>query len=124
MICQAVREAERAGLEAGGVESELLAAATELDPQELVEAWWQMRYRADQEAGEEAEEERHRQRWLHLRQTWSGSFRLEGQLDAEGGVTLKTALKGLIGKPEPDDQRSPAQRRADALVELSGRCLD
>ncbi|MDQ6771835.1 MAG: HNH endonuclease [Candidatus Dormibacteraeota bacterium] len=123
VICRAVEEAPKTCLGAAETESELLAAARRMDPQELHSQWWRLRYEADQAAGVEAEAELHRRRWLRLRQTWTGSYRLDGELDAEGGTTLKTALQGLLKPPAADDQRSPDQRRADALVELAGHRL-
>jgi hypothetical protein len=49
----------------------------------------------------------------------SGSmFGVRGQFDAEGGAVLMTALDALMKPPTADDMRTPAQRRADAMVEL------
>src|ERR671931_2097066 len=45
-------------------------------------------------------------------------------LDEEGGATLRTALEGLLGPRRRDDERSPEQRRADALVGLARQALD
>ncbi|MDQ6773173.1 MAG: HNH endonuclease [Candidatus Dormibacteraeota bacterium] len=120
VICRAVEEAPKTSLGAFETESELLAAARRMDPQELHSEWWRLRYEADQAAGVEAEAELHRGRWFRLRQTWSGGYRLDGELDAEGGTTLKTALQGLLKPRSAGDERSPDHRRADALVELAG----
>src|SRR6266545_422280 len=124
VICQAVRQAEKTSLDPSAVEAELVDAAERMDPQALLQHWYQVRYQADQEAGVEAEEEQRQRRWLHLRRTWAGGFRLEGELDAEGGATLKTALQGLMGRRAAGDERPPERRRADALVELARRRLD
>jgi hypothetical protein len=43
---------------------------------------------------------------------------LRGHPDLEGGAALSTALDALIQPPGPDDERTAAQRRADALVQL------
>src|ERR1700674_5910241 len=51
-------------------------------------------------------------------------YRLDGQLDAEGGAYLQTALNALMGMPQAGDNRSAAQRRADALVELARQKLN
>ena len=126
VICRAMDEVHRGRVRIGTMEAEmsLLSAAGDRDPRELNDYWKQVRYRADQEAGLEAEEEQRRQRWLNLRQTWSGRYVIEGELDAESGATLRTALSGLMGRRSSDDERSPEQRRADALVELARRRLD
>jgi hypothetical protein len=52
-----------------------------------------------------------------------GMLMLRGQLDAEGGAALATALDALVGPPVDGEERSPGQRRADALVELARRQL-
>ena len=50
--------------------------------------------------------------------------RLDGVLDPEGGATVLAALMPLAAPGGADDDRTPAQRRADALVELARRALD
>jgi hypothetical protein len=56
--------------------------------------------------------------------TPDGSVRGAFQLDAVGGATVMTALDPLARKTCADDDRSYAQRLADALVELAQRSLD
>jgi hypothetical protein len=48
--------------------------------------------------------------------------RLDAELDPEGGEIVITALRSLVepANLDPKDDRSQAQRRADALVELCG----
>jgi hypothetical protein len=53
----------------------------------------------------------------------AGMMTVRGQLDPEGGAALATALDSLMCPPCDGDDRSPAQRRADALVELARRPL-
>ena len=125
VICRAMREVDRTSWEPQALEFHLVLAARKMDPYELQQHWFQLRYRRDQEAGLEAEEANRRRRWLHLRQLpFEDGYKLEAFLDAEGGDILQTALKAQAGKPAPDDQRTPARRRADALVELAEHCLD
>jgi hypothetical protein len=65
-------------------------------------------------------------RRLHVSATWGGMVRLDGDLDAESGAVVITAL-GSLADPaalDPEDRRNPAQRRADALVEICRRHLD
>src|SRR5207245_8408176 len=60
---------------------------------------------------------------LSLNEDRDGLFILDGLLDPEGGLTLKTALEALLGPKAKDDRRSAVQRRADALTELARRQL-
>ncbi|TME19868.1 MAG: DUF222 domain-containing protein, partial [Chloroflexi bacterium] len=59
-------------------------------------------------------------RYLHVGEPQAGFIRLDGLLDAEGGATLRTALNVHM-LPGKDDDRTPGQRRADALVEICRR---
>ncbi len=65
-------------------------------------------------------------RRLHISPTWNGGVRLDGDLDPESGQIVLTAIRSLAepGALDPDDRRTPAQRRADALTEISRRHLD
>jgi hypothetical protein len=57
-----------------------------------------------------------------MRRRSDGVYKLEGQLDAEGGALVKTALEAFID-PSADGARTAGQKRADALVELSSQRL-
>ncbi|WP_256789238.1 HNH endonuclease signature motif containing protein [Frankia sp. AvcI1] len=66
-------------------------------------------------------------RRLTLTDTPAGTTLLSGELDAEGAAMLRTALDSLAA-PHPavdgtSDSRSPARRRADALIDLISRAL-
>jgi Domain of unknown function (DUF222) len=124
VIRRAMEQVGKTCLEPASVESELIFAAKQMDPFELERHWQQMRYQADQAAAEEAEEEQRRQSWLALRQTWWGTYRVDGELDAETGATLKTALQAIMGRKARDDERTPMERRAAAIGELARRRLD
>jgi hypothetical protein len=50
-------------------------------------------------------------------------FSVAGRLDAEGGAIVLTALDALMRPPTPDNPRTAAQRRADAMVELARQAL-
>src|SRR5262249_11500210 len=54
---------------------------------------------------------------------FDGMVLVRGQLDPDGGAALATALNALMGPPAAGELRSPAQRRADALVELARGAL-
>jgi hypothetical protein len=59
-------------------------------------------------------------RWLSTAVTPDRLVHIQGVLDAEGGATLLAALDAHMPPPTPDDTRSRAQVRADALVEIAG----
>lgn len=61
------------------------------------------------------------ERSLHLSETLDGRHVLDGHLDAEGGAVVAAALR-LAMADDPD--RSLAERRADALVDVSRFFLD
>ena len=70
----------------------------------------------DPTAGDDA----HTARRLQLSQLLDGTWRINGVLDPVAGETVQAALAAAM-KPDVDDVRSPAQRRADALVDV---CLE
>jgi hypothetical protein len=119
------RTAEKLGekMEANA-ERIMVAAAKELDLGRLRVASVQLRHYMDPDSVLGDANESHELRFLHLSQTLDGVFYLNGRLDPEGGATLQTALNALSGPPGPEDQRTPKQRRADALVELARQQLD
>ncbi len=100
----------------------LVDAAKRLDPARLRVLTRHVRHCVDPDRERDAANHDHHRRWLHLSQTLDGIFVLDGQLDAEGGALLRTAINAL-DKPIPDDDRTPAQRRADAIIELATRQL-
>lgn len=119
------RTAEDVGTEvAREAEPVLLGAAREVDAGRFRLVTQRLRHCFDQDGALEAFQRDHERRRLHLSQTLDGLFVLDGILDPEGGSALRTALDALLGPPAPDDQRSAAQRRADALVELARGELD
>ncbi len=66
-------------------------------------------------------------RRLHVSPTVFGMVRIDGDLDPETGETVLTALRSCLDaearSADPEDRRTPAQRRADALGEICGRYL-
>ncbi len=61
-------------------------------------------------------------RALFVSKTFDGMVRLDGWLDAKAGEIVMDALDSAMPPRAAEDVRSPAQRRADALVDLvSGR---
>src|SRR5262249_47303924 len=55
---------------------------------------------------------------------WWDRYTIEGELDAETGATLDTALRAIMGRKAKDDERTPMRRRAAALGELARTRLD
>jgi hypothetical protein len=105
-------------------ESILVTAAKELDPGRLRYAVGHLKYCLAPDGVLNEANQNYERRSVHLSQTLDGLFRLDGQLDSEGGAALKTAIDSLMLPPAESDDRTPAQRRADALVELARQQLD
>ncbi|MEU7800231.1 DUF222 domain-containing protein [Micromonospora arborensis] len=59
-----------------------------------------------------------RDRHLTLSEQTNGRLRLTGTLDAEAAGLLRAAIDPLTAPSGPDDQRSPGQRRHDALADV------
>ena len=139
----------REALEAGDVSLsgvKVLAAAREADPEAfarseetLVEAarihsvsdlgrvvaYW--RQAVEREHALEGEDKLREQRRLHASVSLLGMVRVDGTLDPETGETLLTALGAVLdaeARSGVEDQRTPAQRRADALGEVCRQWLD
>jgi Domain of unknown function (DUF222) len=78
--------------------------------------YWLERADPDGVAGDE--QAAYRARAFHASPSWKGTTYLNGQLHPEGGETLLAALRAAMGGPPgADDDRTAAQRRADALVD-------
>ena len=80
-------------------------------------AAWRSRVEAD------GDEPREPERALHLSQTLDDRYVLDGSFDAEGGSVVATAVR-LALTEDTDVQRTPATRRADALIEVCRFFLD
>ncbi len=102
------------------VETQLLQAAQTMDPGRFASVTKDVEHRVDA-VGALAEANRaYARRYLRLSEPVKGLVRLEGLLDVEGGATVQTALNAFL-RPGQDDDRTPGQRRADALVEVCRR---
>ncbi|WP_345536679.1 HNH endonuclease signature motif containing protein [Phytohabitans rumicis] len=73
---------------------------------------------ADAEALERMEARARQTRAFHLTRHGDGRVRLTGWLDEDGAATVNAALDPLCAPRHDVDVRTPAQRRADALVEI------
>jgi plasmid stabilization system protein ParE len=113
--------APRAMVEAG--EALLLDAAATLDPARLrvVGDAWLEAVLPEAAAGDAAAA--YERRSLHASPGLQGMVEVTGRLDPAGGAALLAVLDPL-SRPLPDDSRTAAQRRADALSEACRRLLD
>jgi uncharacterized protein DUF222 len=102
----------------------LLAAARRLDPPRLHQVVTHLGDAADPQAADERAQRQHDRRGLWLAATFEGMVAVDGLLDPEAGQTLLTALEPLARPTTAEDARSGAQRRADALTELTRRALE
>ncbi len=105
------------------LESALVTAAEQLDPARMRYLTLVTRHRLDAEGALDEDNRNHERRWFACDQTFDGVFILRGELDAEGGAIVKTALNALSAPSGPDDTRMGSQRCADALVDIASRQL-
>ena len=99
-----------------------VAGASSQEVPQVLAAW---KRNSDPQAAEEEAERLQRMRALHVSKHWSGLVQVNGDLDPAGGLVVLEALRGLSERAnlDPDDTRTPAQARADALVEICQRFL-
>jgi len=107
-------------------EAMLVSQARSLDARSFPKAVAYWRRLADHEGHLRDTEAAFERRRLHASAAWNGNVRLDGDLDAENGAVVITALRSLTdpSQIDHDDSRTPQQRRADALVEICRRHLD
>jgi len=115
------RTAEHVGVAAvRQAEASLLQAAEAMDPGQFTGVAKNFEHRVDAAAALAEANRAHERRYFHLSEPSDGMVRLDGLLDAEGGAILRTTLNaGML--PGKDDDRTPGQRRADALIDLCRR---
>jgi len=106
--------------EAEGV---LVDAARRLDPARLHRLAGHLRDVLDPQGSEERGRARLERRGLWLAATFDGMVAVNGLLDPDAGEAARAALAPLARPTGPDDERSAAQRRADALGELARQAL-
>ena len=108
-------------------ERQLVQAARIHSVSELarVGAFW--REAAEQEDAPGGEARLRARRRLHASASLMGMVRVDGDLDPETGESLLTALRAMLdaeSRSGADDDRTPAQKRADALGEICRQWLD
>ena len=124
-VLAAARDADPSAFERS--EAQLVEAARihSMNDLQRVAAYW--RQAAQRENAMEGEEKLRQRRRLHASVTFLGMVRVDGDLDPESGETLLTALRAVLdsgSRSGASDDRSPAQRRADALGEICRQWLD
>ncbi|MGH3804626.1 MAG: DUF222 domain-containing protein, partial [Pseudonocardiaceae bacterium] len=101
----------------------LLEAAVKLDPGRLRSVATRLRETINRDHADRSAARDHARRRLHVSRTLDGMVVLDGLLDPEAGGVVLSALMPLSRPLGPDDTRTPAQRRADALVEIADHTL-
>jgi len=124
-VLVATRDADPSAF--GRCEKELVEAARIHSMQDLqrVAAYW--RQAVEREQALEGDEKIRERRRLHASVSFLGMVRVDGDLDPETGETLLTALRAVLdaeSRSRGGDDRTPAQRRADALGEICRQWLD
>lgn len=102
----------------------LLEVARRHDPARVHQAARRLRHLVDPDGQASADERHYENRWVDLASSYQGIGLLRGALDAESAAVVRTALEALATPAGDIDPRTPAQRRADALVELARHVLD
>jgi hypothetical protein len=106
-------------------EAELLTVARDEPMTTLAALCRALRIRTGADEDAEAQAQRmYDSRWATLSKSYEGMWHLTAMLDPEAGEVLATALQPLLTKTGPEDTRTAAQRRADALVDLAHYNLD
>jgi hypothetical protein len=118
------RLAEDVGVDATrSVEDTLVTGAETLDTARMYHLASFTRHRLDADGALDADNRAHERRWFSCDRTFGGVFILRGELDAEGGALVKSAIDALSAPAGPADERTGSQRRADALVDVASRQL-
>jgi hypothetical protein len=122
-VDRVVRLTARVGPEpVAQVEPVLAQAATQLDPAQFGRVCDRVRAHVDPDGADPDARRDFARRGLTLAPL-DGMLLVRGQLDPEGGAALSVALDALMLPPDSDELRTPAQRRADALMELARGAL-
>ena len=105
------------------VEQTLVQAAREMDPGRVRQVGERIIAHVDPDGARPREEEQQRLRGLTERRLPDGACRWDGLLTPECRASWTPILDVLSQPRGPEDTRSPAQRRHDALLEAAQRLL-
>jgi hypothetical protein len=100
------------------IEEQLVGLARKYTPRQVGQIVRRYTDALDGDDGSSRAEHERQACQVYLAKTLDGMWSLHGTLDDEWGQTLNNALAARMGPPRSGDERSPAQRRAEALVEL------
>jgi hypothetical protein len=100
------------------LEGILVGAAETLEPGAMRVLTQATRLRLDPDGVLADANHAHELRWFECEQTYGGVYVLRGQLDAEGGAMVKTALDAFSHAMARGETRTGSQRRADVLVDV------
>src|SRR6266542_775639 len=103
---------------AAGAGKLLAEQVTQLAPGPLRQVAVRVRDHFEPEAAERRARQRLEERWLSVARTFDGAVAVQRVLDPDGGELLLATLNGLMPPPVAHDLRTPAHRRADALLDL------
>jgi hypothetical protein len=102
----------------------LAEQAPELTPQELIYAGRRVLQLLDPDLAQRSAAQTWADRSLTLSPMLDGAVSIYGQLSGEGAAILQSALAPMTTPLGPEDTRTAAQRRADALVELIAKAAE
>lgn len=122
LIANATADLPEAANDSASTESILLEASRGCDPATLRRVTTHLSYVLDPD-GSRRRDAHSLDRGTLFVSPVLNRFAVNGDLNGEDGATVLAALAPLAA-PVPGDQRTAAERRADALVELARRALD
>src|SRR5487761_284156 len=105
-------------------EEEMLGFAREFSVRELRELCDRAWHVGDPDGFFKDAEENYTRRRLHISQLSDGMHRIDGLLDPVTAAAVKTMIDPLSRRRGPEDERTAAQRRHDALGEGINHALD
>lgn len=105
-------------------EEEMLGFAREFSVRHLRELCDQAWHVVDPDGFFKDAEENYTRRRLHISQMADGMHRVDGLLDPVTAAALKTVIDPLAKRKGPEDERTAAQRRHDALGEVVHHAMD
>jgi Domain of unknown function (DUF222)/HNH endonuclease len=113
---------------AGPVEQFLVDQATHLDPKRLAAAARRLLATVDPDGAAPSEEEQQRRRGYDLTQNRTGQWTVPGREVTDEFAAVWTPILDALSAPAPSDQgvpddRTPSQRRHDAMIDAGRRLL-